>query len=116
MSEHNQQPTQGSIFYICQYPLDLEFQAILIEGRYLRLRDKLWRVLLCLVENKSILISRSDLIDKIWDGNYLTGEQGTTHSICHLRKVFKQYNIDATITTIPKRGYVLQEGNVKQSL
>ena len=95
--------------YICQYPLDRHHQAIQINGSYLRLRDKLWNVLVCLLENKSFLISRNELIEQFWDGNSFTGEQGTTHAICHLRKIFKQYNIDATIMTIPKRGYVLQE-------
>ena len=109
MPENSAQSNKNTVLYICQFPLDSDLQAIKINGGYLRLRDKLWNVLVCLVKNKSLLISRDELINQFWDGNCFTGEQGTTHAICHLRKIFKQYNIDATIMTIPKRGYVLQE-------
>ena len=109
MSNEQEQTNIETALFICQHPLDRHLQAIKINGSYLRLRDKLWNVLVCLVENKSLLISRDELITQFWDGNSFTGEQGTTHAICHLRKIFKQYNIDATIMTIPKRGYVLQE-------
>lgn len=102
---------QEGTLHLCGHQLDPEYQAIQINGKYLRLRDKLWVVLLCLVENKSLLISRNDLINNYWGGNSLSGEQGITHTICHLRKMLKQYNIKAEILTIPKRGYVLQEGN-----
>lgn len=100
---------------ICNHELDINLQAIRIGDDYIRLRNKLWCVLVCLVENKNNLVCRETLIDTYWNGEQIVGEQGITHTIYHLRKTFKQHKINATIITIPKRGYVLKENSVGQT-
>lgn len=77
----------------------------------IRLRSKLWDLLIELEKNKERLVSRDYLVKKIWNGNLYTGEKGLTHSICHLRSVFKELSISAEITTIPKKGYILHAKN-----
>jgi len=92
--------------------LNRQLQTIQVNGQLIRLRSKLWQVLEHLVENRNNLVPRQTLIDICWNGNGYTGEQGLTHTICHLRRIIKKFGIEAKITTIPKRGYVLQEINL----
>lgn len=77
----------------------------------IRLRCKLWDLLVELEKNKDNLVSRDYLVKKIWNGNSYTGERGLTHSVCHLRNIFKELSISAQITTIPKKGYILHAKN-----
>ena len=89
--------------------LDMQMQSIQIDDKHIRLRSKLWQVLVHLVENQNKLVPRQALIDYCWQGNSYTGEQGVTHTVCHLRRIFKKYGIEARIITIPKRGYILED-------
>ncbi len=57
-----------------------------------------------------MLVSRDQLIDQCWDGNYYTGTQAVTHTIYHLRALLKQNKIDASITTLSKQGYLFSCG------
>jgi DNA-binding winged helix-turn-helix (wHTH) protein len=74
----------------------------------MHLRSKLWQVLSLLVNSSDSLIKRDDLIEQVWQGNFLTGPQGLTHTICHLRRIIKKLDLPLNIITIPKRGYVLR--------
>ncbi len=89
--------------------LNSQLQTIQVDDQLIRLRSKLWQVLEHLVANRNQLVTRQTLIDICWNGNSYTGEQGLTHTICHLRRLIKKFDINAKITTIPKRGYVLQD-------
>ena len=87
---------------------DSETQTFQTATDFVRLRSKLWQVLIELIKTPNKLVSRDMLIDDIWKGNRYTGEQGITHSICHLRRILKKHNIPATIITLPKKGYILR--------
>jgi DNA-binding winged helix-turn-helix (wHTH) protein len=100
---------------IAGYRLDSQMQSLVVDNQHIRLRSKLWQVLVYLAENQSKLVSRQMLIDNCWHGNSYTGEQGVTHTICHLRRIFKKNSIDVKIVTIPKRGYVLENNSILQA-
>ena len=76
-----------------------------------RIRAKLWQVLSYLMQNSEHLVKREDLIELVWLGNYFTGPQGLTHTICHLRQVINLLRLPIKITTFSKQGYVLQMRN-----
>jgi DNA-binding winged helix-turn-helix (wHTH) protein len=92
----------------CGCLMDSETQTLQTDTNFIRLRSKLWSVLLELVSKPNKLVSRETLIQHIWHGNCYTGEQGLTHAICHLRRILKKYQIGAKIVTLPKKGYILQ--------
>ena len=72
------------------------------------LRSKLNEVLIYMISNKHRLVSRDELIENVWDGNWYTGANAVTHSVCKLRKTFVELGEkDITIKTLPKRGYAL---------
>ena len=62
-----------------------------------------------MVINQEKLVSREDLIQKVWSGNYYTGAKGVTHTMCKLRKTLNDLGENKVqIKTLPKRGYTLQ--------
>ncbi len=108
-----QQSEQQKINFCGSY---LNPQTHSIETQYgnERLRNKLWQVLVELVYHPNKLVLRNSLVRDIWHGNIYTGEQGLTHTICHLRRILKKHKIQAKIITLPKRGYILQFIQPKQ--
>jgi DNA-binding winged helix-turn-helix (wHTH) protein len=111
MSVYNSLVTEIPCLTLSGHPLNMQMQSIQIENIQIRLRCKLWQVLIHLVENQGILVSRQDLIEFCWRGNNFTGEQGVTHTICHLRRIFKKYSLAIKIITIPKKGYILEDND-----
>ncbi len=109
MSGYNSLIKEMPYLEISGHKLNLQMQSIQIDNQHIRLRCKLWQVLVYLVENQNQLVTRESLINYCWQGNTYTGEQGVTHAICHLRRIFKKYSMDVQIYTIPKKGYVLED-------
>ncbi|WP_444996898.1 winged helix-turn-helix domain-containing protein [Aliikangiella sp. IMCC44359] len=98
----------NTIIEFCGCTLDTETQTLHTKTEIVRLRSKLWQLLIELVSKPNKLVLRNFLIETIWNGNEYTGEQGLTHAICHLRRILKKYHIDAKIVTLPKKGYTLK--------
>ena len=73
------------------------------------LRSQLDKVFCALFNKKNQVITREELIERVWDGNHFTGAKALTHSICKLRKIFVELGDEKTrIITIPKYGYCLK--------
>jgi DNA-binding winged helix-turn-helix (wHTH) protein len=87
---------------------DASCQRITAGEETVYLRNKLNELLFYLVVNNHRVISRDELIDTIWHGNYYTGIKGVTHSVCKLRKTLQQLGVkNIQICTFPKQGYAL---------
>ena len=85
-----------------------KFRIIASQKNSVMLRFKLNRVLENLVANKDDLVTREELIQQIWKGNYYIGEKALTHSVCILRQVFHSLGEEKIqIVTVPKSGYCL---------
>lgn len=112
MSVYNNLVTEIPCLTLSGYPLNMQMQSIQFDGTQIRLRSKLWQVLVYLLENKSRLVTRQDLINYCWQGNRFTGEHGVTHTICHLRRIIKKYGLDTRIITIPKKGYIMEDRSI----
>jgi DNA-binding winged helix-turn-helix (wHTH) protein/Flp pilus assembly protein TadD len=53
-------------------------------------------------------VSRNELIDRLWDGNFLVGDRALTKEICLLREAFGDHpRSPSIIKTFPRRGYAL---------
>ena len=109
MPVYNSLVTELPCLTLSGHPLNMQMRSIQIDHTQIRLRSKLWQVLVHLLENQTRLVSRQDLIESCWRGNIFTGEQGVTHTICHLRRIIKKYSLGARIITIPKKGYILED-------
>ncbi|WP_196139852.1 helix-turn-helix domain-containing protein [Aliikangiella sp. G2MR2-5] len=96
------------------FKLDFSSQRILHARGSIRLRCKLWELLILLLESKGSLVQRNLIIDRLWLGNYYTGPSGLNHSICHLRAIIKKIALPFEIVTVPKRGYILASTEKKK--
>lgn len=74
----------------------------------INLQPKFIEVILYLANHYPRVISRNELIDNIWDGNYFVGEKSLTNAIWQLRKNLKGIEQESgVIETIRKMGYRL---------
>jgi DNA-binding winged helix-turn-helix (wHTH) protein/Flp pilus assembly protein TadD len=65
-------------------------------------------VLRRLGEAYSYAVSRGELIDRVWEGNFLVGDRALTKEICLLREAFGDHpQSHSIIKTFPRRGYAL---------
>ena len=70
-------------------------------------------VLMALLDEPGVLVSREKLIDEVWEGNFLVGDKALTQAIWTLRKLFDQH--DDLIETVPKSGYILHLPSIEKS-
>ncbi|WP_144393052.1 winged helix-turn-helix domain-containing protein [Pleionea sediminis] len=90
--------------------------SLIINEQHHRLRNKLFQLLVYLIDKRNTLVSRKELIDAIWDGNYYIGEKGLTHAVCILRTKLKEAGDSGlSIETIPKTGYLLKVKGVNSA-
>ena len=83
--------------------------SIMFEGeKKCSIQPKSIEVLCYLAEKYPSVISREELINKVWGENSIVGDNGLTNTIWHLRKILKPINHDGDIIeTIRKVGYKL---------
>lgn len=99
----------NSQFTIGELTYDAVNQSLSSNNETVYLRQKLNEVLFQMVTKQSRLVSRNELIEKVWDGNFYTGVKGVTHSVCKLRKTFSELGAtQVNIMTLPKQGYSLR--------
>lgn len=89
-----------------QFCLDQQRRIASVNGVRISLQDKAWRVLALLVSRAPEVVSRSEIIDEVWRGNYLTGDKGLNQALWAIRSALGD---DARhlrfIQTRPRIGY-----------
>ncbi len=75
--------------------------------KQIKLRNHLAQTMYLLCHNPHHFVSHQQLIDTVWDGNYLVAKKSIRNTLWELRKHVPE------IKTIPKKGYQL---NTKVSL
>ena len=76
------------------------------EGEACTLQPKFIEVLAYLASQFPRVVTREELIEKIWDSNHYVGEKALTNAVWNLRKALKVEN-NPVIETIRKTGYRL---------
>ncbi len=80
--------------------------SVVINGRESVLQEKTWRVLRLLQRRAPEVVSRQEIIDRVWSGNWFTGEKGLNQAIWNLRKALNDSaQAPAYIRTMPRLGY-----------
>ena len=81
--------------------------AVLGEGVDLHLPSKSIEVLLCLAMNPRELVSREELLEKVW-GDASASQESLNHTISEIRHALGDHTDHPEfIQTVPKRGYRL---------
>lgn len=78
-------------------------------SRHIKLENQLMQIMLLLGESKNNTVEKKSFIERIWQGNELTGDAALTKNIFKLREVLKANGLEEklNIETIPKKGYRL---------
>lgn len=86
------------------FRLDLDTRVLWYQGELLSLPPKAVSLLIELTEKPGKVISKDDLMDRVW-GESFVEEGNLTNNIFLLRKVLKEAGGRQYISTVPKRGY-----------
>lgn len=94
------------LFQINNVKLFLHKRAVTLDGETIELTPKEYDLLLVLLKNKNIALSREQLLDRVWGDAYY-GETRTVDM--HIKSLRKKLNLHDHIKTIYKIGYRLED-------
>ncbi|GKU77350.1 response regulator transcription factor [Paenibacillus sp. L3-i20] len=86
--------------------VDLDKREVTKHGETVELTPKEYDLLVILMKNKNIALSREQFIDKVWGGDYY-GETRTVDM--HIKTLRKKLELQEHIKTIYKLGYRLED-------
>jgi len=86
--------------------VDLDKREVLIESVAVELTPKEFELLVVLIRNKNIALTREQLLDKVWGDSYY-GETRTVDM--HIKTIRKKLGLQEQIKTIYKIGYRLED-------
>jgi len=93
------------IYQFGNFQLDAGERRLLREGREIPLRLKVFEMLLLLVEHAGHLLTREELLEKVWS-NVAVEENNLSAVVCSLRKSLGEgVTGQAYIETVPRVGY-----------
>jgi len=93
-----------------RFRIDLAERALLCEGVFVPLTQKAFEVLLALVERRGGLVSKEELMAKVWPDTFVE-ESNLTQNIYTLRKALGHTpDGEGYIVTVPRRGYRFAAG------
>lgn len=90
--------------------INTEKHIITEDGIELELSKKEYDLMLYLMENKGIVVTREKILDKVWSSNYYSGDRSVDVYIAKLREKIKSLAKD--IKTVKGVGYKLEEENL----
>ncbi|AEE25352.1 transcriptional regulator domain-containing protein (plasmid) [Glaciecola sp. 4H-3-7+YE-5] len=83
-----------------------DYSIIFPDGQTKLLQPKFIHVLAYLAAQFPRLVTREELIEEVWDGNFPVGEKALTNAIWNLRNEFKQFD-NINLETVRRKGYRL---------
>ncbi|WP_028549857.1 response regulator transcription factor [Paenibacillus sp. UNC451MF] len=86
--------------------VDLDKREVVIQGSPVELTPKEYDLLVVLLKNKNIALTREQFLDKVWGGDYY-GETRTVDM--HIKSLRKKLGLQEQIKTIYKIGYRLED-------
>lgn len=85
--------------------LDAERRLLLRDGETINLHPKAFDLLLVLIENRDRVLSKTELLDLVWEGQFVE-ENNLAVQISTLRKIFGEKKDEHRfIVTVPNKGY-----------
>ncbi|MFR3819105.1 MAG: winged helix-turn-helix domain-containing protein, partial [Fusobacterium varium] len=87
--------------------IDESRHIVIANGEEVELSKKEYDLLLLLVKNKDLVITRERILDKVWNSNYYTGDRTVDVYISKLRDKIPE--LSECIKTVKGVGYKLEE-------
>ena len=94
-----------TIFRVDDVEVYIDEHLVLLDGEKIELTSKEFTLLVTLIENKNVALSRERLLELIWGYDYL-GETRTVD--VHIQKLRKKLRLENRINTVYKLGYRLE--------
>jgi DNA-binding winged helix-turn-helix (wHTH) protein len=92
-------------FLLGEWTVEPMLDRLSRKGETVQLRPRVMDLLLCLVDAPETVVSKQQLIDRVWSTEFVT-ENALTHAITELRtKLGDDAKKPTYIETIPRRGY-----------
>ncbi len=105
ISEDNAKYLNATVYDFDEFSLEAENLLLLRNSEVVSLAPKAVEVLLALIESNGKLITKQEILDKVWKDTFVE-EANLTHHISALRKALgEDKNGRKFIETIPRRGY-----------
>ena len=99
------QTTSEKTFSFGDFELSGAKRLLLKQGESVTLNSKTFDLLLALVENHGRVLSKDELLDKVWEGQFVE-ENNLSVQVFALRKIFgEKKNEHKFIATVPGKGY-----------
>ncbi|MCA1639893.1 MAG: LpqB family beta-propeller domain-containing protein, partial [Acidobacteria bacterium] len=97
--------TKNTTISFDEFEVDALKRTLLKKGQAVPLNPKTFDLLLTLVEHRGAVLSKNDLLDKVWENQFVEENNLTVH-VAALRKVLgEKKNEHRFIITVPGRGY-----------
>ena len=87
--------------------VDESRHIVTVNGEEIELSKKEYDLLLLLIKNKELVITRERILDKVWNSNYYTGDRTVDVYISKLRDKIPE--LSGCIKTVKGVGYKLEE-------
>ena len=92
-------------FFFGDFEIDFERRLLLRRGEVVALKGKGFDLLQVLVENRGELMTKNDLLDRVWENQFVEENNLTVH-IAALRKALgEKKNANRYVVTVPGKGY-----------
>src|SRR5207247_11466154 len=92
-------------FRFADFELDETRRLLLKDGRTVALNSKTFDLLLALVERRGEIVTRDELLDKVWPDQFVE-EGNLTVQVSTLRKIFGERTGEHRfVATVPGKGY-----------
>src|SRR5262245_25593201 len=96
---------KSGIYEFDRFRLDADKLMLYCDGEEVSMPPKMVKTLLVLVEDRGTIISKDDLIDRVWSDS-IVDESNLSQHLYHLRKTLgNQPNGKPYIETLRRRGY-----------
>jgi Tol biopolymer transport system component/DNA-binding winged helix-turn-helix (wHTH) protein len=92
------------VYSFGDFAVDLDRGCLLREGQEIKLRPKVFAALKHLVENRSRLVTKADLVAAVWSDAFVT-DDSIVQCLVELRRALGDEE-QALIKTVPRRGYI----------
>jgi two-component system, OmpR family, copper resistance phosphate regulon response regulator CusR len=108
-SNNDQESVSKNIFKIGDLIIDDDSKTVSKNGEQINLTATEYRLLFVLLKNKGKVLSRVDLLEKVWDINFNLGSNVVDVYINYLRNKIDSNDENKLIHTIVGMGYMLKE-------
>ena len=88
--------------------LDIDARKIFIRNIQLNLRNKEFSLLICFIQNIGRVLSRTQLLEEVWDRNIFWSTNTVDVHVSHLRRKLKRHFNKDLIKTVYCIGYIFE--------